>query len=328
MGDWQFNTSDPMTSETWQKSWWIEAKTEAYFYGQGLVNTDEDNSVIVEFKDLMQNQGYQHSFAQVRNLSAAGITGDGTLEGNEEAPNVYDDAIVLQQYRHAVRTYGRLSDQFPSDSSVREWARRLLRRWMADKIDQLIFDSLGTAMTKVIYGGTATTTGTLTQSMYFTTNLISKAKAYAMKATPLIIPVSVKGKKYFIMLISPDQAFDLKTRDAAWAQAQREAQIRASDNPIFTGAEGIWDNCVIHVHERVPLSTTWGSGSVTGASAYFMGVQTGAIAYSLRRTWVEKNFDYANKVGIAVGSILGTTKAVFNSADNAFVGVRTSRTNN
>ncbi|KKK67641.1 hypothetical protein LCGC14_2952050, partial [marine sediment metagenome] len=74
--DWQFTTADATTAQTWQKSWWIEAKTESYFYGQGLVSTSEDNAVIVEFKDLEQNQGYQHTFAQVRNLSGAGRSGD------------------------------------------------------------------------------------------------------------------------------------------------------------------------------------------------------------------------------------------------------------
>lgn len=327
--DWQFTTADATTAQTWQRSWWVEAKTESYFYGQGLVGTNESASVIVEFKDLEQNPGYQHTFAQVRNLSGAGTLGDNTLEGNEEAPSVFDDAITIQQYRHAVRTYGRLSDRYPSDQKVREWARMLLQRWMADRIDQLIFTALGSSLTKCIYAGTAVSTATLTGTDYFTLQLISQAKAYAIKATPKILPVPIKGKKYYVVVISPDQAFDLKTRDAAWAQAQREAQIRGPENPIFTGAEGIWDNCVIHVHERVGVATNWGAASdVNGATALFMGVQAGAIAYALRKTWVEKYFDYSNKVGVAVGAILGVTKAVFNSSDNALVGIRSARTNN
>jgi hypothetical protein len=39
-------------------------------------------------------------------------------------------------------------------------------------------------------------------------------------------------------------------------------------------------------------------------------------------------FDYQNKVGFCVGSIYGVTKIVFNSADNAVVGVDTNRTSN
>jgi len=143
------------------------------------------------------------------------------------------------------------------------------------------------------------------------------------------MPLSIKGKQYWVMIISPDQAFDLKTREAAWAQAQREAQARGGDDPIFTGAEGIWDNVVIHTHERVSIATNWGAGGATnGATALFLGQQAGALAYAKRRTWVEKDFDYSNKIGFAIGCILGVTKAVFNSADNAVVGVRTFRTSN
>lgn len=328
MADWTFTTSDALTAQTWAKSWWIEAKTEAYFYGQGLVGTDETNSVVVEFPDLEREQGYQHTFGQVRELSGAGISGDAIMEGNEEEPSVYDDAITLDQKRNAIRTKGKLSDQYPSDKAVRKWAQVLLKRWMADIIDQDLFTAVGTSLTKCIYGGDATLTTEIEAGDYMTTNLISKCKAYARKATPKIMPVSVKGKKYFIMLISPDQEFDLKTRDAAWAQAQREAQQRGDSNPIFSGAAGIWDGCVIHVHERVPLATTWGGGSVDGATGFFMGVGAAAIAYAKRKIWNEKTFDYGNKVGFCIGAIKGETKCVFNSADNAVVGVRTYRTNN
>lgn len=330
MADWRFQTADATTAQTWLKKWWMQPETDSYFYGQGLIGTSK-TSCIVEFPDLEQNQGYQHTFAQVRELSGAGITGDNTLEGFEEAPAVYDDAITLQQYRHAVRTYGRLSDQYPSqkEADVRADIAELLRRWKAAKIDQLIFDAFGTALTKVVYGGAATSTATIAAGEYFTTNLISKCKAYAIKATPKIMPLAIKGREYWVIVISPDQAFDLKTRDAAWAQAQREAQLRGNENPVFTGAEGIWDNCIIHVHERVAISTTWGAtANLNGATALFLGQQAGGLAYAKRRTWVEKEFDYSNKVGFAIGCILGVTKAVFNAADNAVVGVQTYRTSN
>lgn len=329
MADWTFTTSDALTAQTWAKRWWIEAKTESYFYGQGLIGPSEENDIIVEFPDLMREQGYQHTFGQVRELSGSGVSGDNTMEGNEEVPNVYDDAITLNQKRNAVRTKGKLSDQYPSDKGVRQWAKRLLKRWMADTIDQDIFTAMGTSATKAIYGGDATGTGSIASGDYMTLALISKCVAYSKKATPLIMPVSIKGKKYYVIVISPDQEFDLKERDAAWAQAMREAQRPGYDNPIFSGAAGIWNNTVIHVHERVPVATTWGTTtSLNGASAFFMGVGAGGIAYAKRKVWNEKTFDYGNKVGFCIGAIYGVTKAVFNSADNALVEVRTFRSNN
>jgi N4-gp56 family major capsid protein len=329
MADWTFTTSDNLTAETWSKKWWIEAKTESYFYSNGFIGADEENSIIVEFPDLMKNQGYQHSFGQVRELSGAGVTGDSIMEGNEESPDVYDDAITLDQKRNAIRTKGKLSDQYPSDKAVRKWAKVLLKRWMAETIDQDLFTAIGGSPTKVIYGGDATSTASIEAGDYMTLSLISKCKAYAKKATPKIMPVSIKGKQHFVIVCSPDQIYDMKERDAAWAQAQREAMKRGLDNPLFTGAEGVWNKTIIHEHERVATTSVWGASSnLDGATALFMGAASGGIAYAKKRIWNEKTFDYGNKVGFCIGAIYGVTKAVFNSADNAVVAVRTYRTSN
>jgi N4-gp56 family major capsid protein len=209
------------------------------------------------------------------------------------------------------------------------WAKDLLKQWKADTIDQDFFTALGTSPTKVLYGGDATSTATIEAGDYFTTNLASKFQAYASKATPLIMPKTIQGRKWFVIVISPDQSFDLKTRDAAWSQAQRDARQRGDANPIFTGMEGTWDQCIIHKHERVAIATTWGSGStLNGATALGMGVGCGGIAFAKKKVWNEKTFDYGNKVGFCIGAIYGLTKAVFNSADNALVALRTYRTNN
>jgi N4-gp56 family major capsid protein len=329
MADWTWTTADPEVAQTWAKKWWIEAKTEAYFYGQGLVGGSEDNDIVVEFPDLEQNQGYQHTFVQVRELSGSGISGDSTLEGFEEAPTTYDDQITINQKRNAVRTAGKLSEQYPSDKAARKWAETLLKRWMAGTLDQDLFTAAANSLTKVIYGGDATGTGDIEAGDYFTTALLSKGVAYADKATPKIVGKLMKGKRYFVCVISPDQSFDLKTRDAAWSQAQREARTPGPDNPIFVGKEGEWDSCVIHKHERVGVATNWGAtATLPGATALFFGVASLGIAYAKRKIWNEKTFDYGNKVGFAIGAIYGVSKAVFNSADNAVVGIRTYRTNN
>ncbi len=242
---------------------------------------------------------------------------------------VFDDAIPLEQKRNAIRTQGKLSDQYPSDKAVRAWAKDLLRQWKSDVLDQDMFSALGSSPTKVIFGGDATTTGTIESGDYFTTNLASKFRAYARKASPQITAVPMGGRRNYVIVISPDQNFDLKTRDAAWSQAQRDAQKPGNDNKLFTGAAGLWDNCIIHEHERVALATTWGtSTNLNGATALGLGVGAAGLAFAKRSIWNEKTFDYGNKVGFAIGAIWGQTKAVFNSADNAMVAIRTFRTNN
>lgn len=330
MADWSFATGNALTRKAWAKKWWMEAKVESYFYANGFVGTSPQN-IIVEFPDLEKDQGDVLYLGELMQLDeGGGVANDSQMEGNEVAPDTYDDSITLTQIRNAIRTGGRESEQRPSDNGIRGYAKELLQVWMAAKIDQDIFTALGTSCTKGIFGGDATTTATIEAGDYMTLSLISKCVAYGRKAAPLITGPVVKGKQVNgVIVISPDQAYDLSERDAAWAQAQREAQKRGDDNPIFTGALGIHKNVPIHEHQRVSTSAVWGSGAnLAGAMGLFMGVKSGAIAYAKKKIWEEKTFDYQNKVGFCIGSIYGCTKAVFNSADLAVVGVYTYRSNN
>jgi N4-gp56 family major capsid protein len=328
MGDWTFATGNALTRKAWAKKWWMEAKTESYFYENGFVGASSDN-IIVEFADLEKDQGDVIYLGQIRELSGGGVANDGAMENAEEAPLTYDNSVTLTQIRNAVRTAGREMEMRPSDNGIREHAKELLRRWMAAKIDQDIFTALGASCTKILYGGDATATTDIEAGDYMTLSLISKAVTYAKKAQPRIIGPNVKGKSMSgVIVMAPDQAFDLSERDAAWAQAQREAQKRGDDNPIFSGALGIHKNCAIHDHTRIALAATWGGSTLTGAQALFLGVQAGAIAYSKKKIWEEKTFDYQNKAGFCIGSIYGVSKSVFNSADIAVVGVSTYRTSN
>lgn len=330
MADWTFTTANVLTRQSWAKRWWIIAKTESYFYGYGFIEQDETNSIVVEFPDLKGQPGYKHTYGQVRELGNAGVQGDGNMEGAEEAPVTYDDSIEIDLWRNAIRTKGKLSEQYKSDQDTRKWAMELLKRWMAAKIDQSLFTTAGTDLTKVIYGGDATATTDIEAGDYFVLALIAKSVAYARKTTPKIIGPKVGGRQTNgVVVISPDQEYDLQQRDAEWAQAQREAQRPGLDNPIFTGASGMKNNVPIHTHERIATSTTWGAtGALNGATALFMGVGSLAIAYFIEKIWEEKTFDYGNKVGFCIGAGFGCDKSVFNGADNAVIGIRTYRTSN
>lgn len=328
MADWGFATGNALTRKAWAKKWWITAKTESFFYDKGFVGSDEQNDFIVEFADLEKDQGDVIYYGQIRDLSGSGVTADNTMEGNEEAPSTYDDSLTLGQKRNAIRLEGKLSGQRPSDARLRDRAKMLLDRWMAETIDQDIFTALGTSPTKVIYGGDATSTATIEAGDYMTLNLIDQASTYAAKATPQIVGKMMGGERLFACVMAPDQAFDIRQRDAAWSQAQREAMRRGKDNPIFRKTMGMTANCMLYEHRRVATAADWGGSTLNGATALFIGAGAGAIAYAKRRIWNEKTFDYGNKVGFCTGAIYAVDKSVFNSADNALVAIRTYRTSN
>jgi N4-gp56 family major capsid protein len=153
-----------------------------------------------------------------------------------------------------------------------------------------------------------------------------------------IRPVTVNGKPHYVMFISPAQAADLK-KETAWLTAQRNANVRGMDNPIFSGALGMWDNVIIHVlpliHRRygelgISASEFFYSSDDVVASGYyvdralFCGAQAGLIAYGMMPTWKEKKFDYGRKYGISTTTIYGTKKPQYNSRDFGVIAVDTN----
>lgn len=337
--DWATGSAE--TVKRWSEQTWTELPKLIYwtkFMGKGL------NSCIQVKEELQSKPGDTVTYTFIKKLTAAGNSEDTTalpgetnlpLEGNEEAIVPYTDAVSLRHLRHAVRLRGRLSEKRTAYDQ-RSTAKDLLTTWMAETIDKSVFAAFdtGTHATHVIYGGAASSAATLQAGDYMTTALLTKAKTKAKKADAAtssgkVWPIKVGTDEYYVAVISPDQEHDLKVHDPAWAQAQREAQNRGRDNPVFTGALGIWDGVIIHSHENIALQTNSGAGgTLTSASAMFVGRQAAAFAWGFMPSWVEKEFDYGNSTGFAVGACWGVKKAIFNAFDHAFYSLQTYRTNN
>ena len=174
-----------------------------------------------------------------------------------------------------------------------------------------------------------------------TPELISRVRVKAQLANPKIQPVKIDGKNHYVLFIHPWQAFDLKN-NATFAQAQREAQQRGNDNPIFTGALGVWDGVIIHEHEYVPhilaaTSTAMNFQAAASGTQFISGVHVfrallcGQQAAVFAQTgesmsMVEESFDYKNKVGYATGLIGGIQKIAFNNENYGVVHLDTSGT--
>lgn len=354
---------DALVKKLWSKALWAEAQTENYFaqFTGKLVpsldkmNVEGFNNIICQMDDLTKDSGDAITVPLVMKLVGAGVTGDNTLEGNEEKMTLYDWQIIVEQYRHAVRLKGKKAEQ-DSAVSLRPTAKALLKTWLAEKRDTKMFDALSYAPTsgRHLYAGDATSLAELEASDTMSTTLISKAKLKAGFCSPKIRPVIIKGKKWFVMLVSPFQANALKNEDT-FVNAQKDALPRGVDHPIFTGALGAWDGVVIHEHENVWYRAIGGStesGTTTGlwedewlhtatgsdltgttvigngaiARALFLGAQAGVYAYAQLPDWVEEVFDYKNKWGYATSIIFEAGKPKFNGEDYGVIAVDTAIT--
>ena len=344
----EFGVSHALAVKRWSTSLAVEAEKKSYF-------AKFIGSAITKLTDLEKKAGDQITFGLRMKLRGAGVTGDGTLEGNEEALSYYSDAILIDQLRHAVRSKGKASEQrVPYD--MRATAREALATWWAERMDEMIFVYLSgargvdTTLTLPIsfttFASNTVTApdtahlkfanglvkATITTADILTLSEIDKLVEVAETVDPMIQPIMVNGEKRYVLLIHPYQATDLRTNVSSgqWLDIQKAAAAaQGSGNPIFTGALGMYNGVVIHVHRNVIRHSDLGSGTnLPGARALFLGNQAGAIAWGGiggegRYSWKEELFDYGNQLGVAAGCIFGVKKTRFNSADFGVIALDT-----
>lgn len=336
-----YATGNALAVKVWAKKLFREALKQTYF---SRFSGTDSSSVCQIRTELNKAAGDRITVGLRMQLTGAGIQGDGTLEGNEEGLITYTDNVFIDQLRHAVRSAGKMSEQRVT-FDVRDECRVGLQDWTADRLDTSFFNQIGgnTAQADTRYTGNQATiapdtahkvfvnANELTDASISTTSLFSlavidKAVEKAVTASPLVRPVMVDGNAMYVCFIHPVQVTDLRTTTSTggWLDIQKAAMSggRIGDNPIFTGALGVYNNTVLHSAVRIPQAITAATSLVIASTrrAVFCGAQAAAMAYGQmssdqEMTWVEELFDYGNQLGVSAGLIFGLKKLVFNSAD-------------
>jgi N4-gp56 family major capsid protein len=338
-----YGVNHPLAQKLWAKKLFHESIGESFV---GKFTGSSDNSLIHLKTETKKDAGDRITVGLRMNLTGAGIQGDATLEGNEEALVTYSDNVFIDQLRHAVRSSGKMSEQrIPWE--VREEAREGLKDWWTERIEVAVANQLtgntsqsdtrytgnqvAIAPTRLVVGGGHSTEASLSATTTHAIQLadLDRAVALAKEPTtvgvPRIRPVKVNGKSYFVVFLHPYQIYQLR-RDASTAGNffdVQKAQLQGgkiSDNPIITGAEFIYNQCIVHEWNYLPNVLS----SITAATSYRRGVLCGAQAILMahgqggkegKMSWEEELFDYGNQLGVSAGMIYGVKKAVFNSVD-------------
>lgn len=347
----QYGLNHPNAVKLWSTKLFREALKETWLHKF----MGKDSSSIIQIKEDMQKGPGDRLRCILRmQLNGAGVEGDSTLEGNEEALSTYYDDFVINQLRHAVRSDGKMSEQ-RIPFSVREEARMGLQDWWANRIDQALFNQLtgNSAQTDTKYTGhntpTAPSSGNIiygdarateaavcsasasaVMSLKYIDYAVEKAKTLA----PLIRPVKVDGLDKFVMFLHPYQVTDLRTSTSTgqWLDIQKAAMAgsNSSKSPIYTGALGEYNGVILHESTRIPR-TVISADNAVGEGCYravFCGAQSGVVGFGQdnapnKMQWVEELFDYGNQLGVSAGMIWGAKKTVFNSADFGTIVVAT-----
>lgn len=275
-----------------------------------LVTPEGGAGAFIRRDEVLDKPGETVHIQVTRPLTGAGISGDtATLEGSEESLSTEEITVTPSYVRHGVRVNRRAQKKSLVD--LREEAVRRLGEWGRVKVDEdrfsdIQFDFGGTPGEEVSggtpyirYAGSATSDATVTASDVMTLAELSKTK-YIIRDRKAK-PWNVSGQSFYLAVIDPWQEYDLKVTDTAWAQAQREAQVRGAENPLFTGAVGIWDGVVILSADRVPSSIEANTPDVRMSNAMVFGQEAFVEAWGEKPDWAEDTFDYELEWGVAYG---------------------------
>lgn len=299
--------------QVWSRDFWRVARNMSFinqFAGAG------QNAMVQRVTELTKsNKGTKANITLLADMTGDGITGDNTLEGNEEALRAFDITIELDQLRFANRVAGRMADQ-KTVVNFREQSRDALAYAMADRMDQLAFLTLaGVAYTNKNNGAlraTSSSAGHELVDLVFASDVSAPTSARHVRwdATNNLVTSSVAttqvdaadtityrcivelkafakdnyirgirgagNDEMFHLFVTPQQMADLKL-DSDFLANVRNAGVRGPGNGLFAGSSSLMVDGVM-VHEFRHVFNTSGATAGTSSNAGAAGYKWGANA--------------------------------------------------
>jgi len=328
----------------------VDTARVSYFNKKFMGVGPEASMPIQMLPQLESDAGEQITFDLSMQLRQQPIEGDDVQEGTEEDLKFYTDAVFIDQMRGGTNSGGRMTRK-RTIHDLRRVARSRQAEWWGRIFDELLFiyisgsrggnteyifptsytgfanNGLDTPDAEhVMYGGDATSFATISDNDQITTLEIDRAATKAVmmgggtQGTPQIQPIMVDGEEHYVLLMSPWQAFDLRTATGAsnWLEIQKAAATaEGRSSPIFKGGLGMHNNVVLHSHKGVIRFTNAGAGGAEPAArSLFLGSQAAVVAFGspgtgLRFNWHEETRDNGNQLIISTSSIFGLKKTRF-----------------
>ena len=191
------------------------------------------------------------------------------------------------------------------------------------------------------------TNGANQLQLYMINQAVTKAKTALIPIRPIV----VNGEPFYVLTCHPYAINDLKneTGEGTWQHLQLQVMNSGTDyvkdNPLFTGAIGMYHRTIIHEDSSVPfgdttqisgtsqLGTTLGAvaaGTTNVARNIFMGANAGVVAFGRHTSWpsqvkwVEVAQDYNRQLGVSCELVFGLKKSWFTYPGDTVAGSSTS----
>ena len=321
--------------QQWEDSFFREYLHDGGF--KPLMGTGE-TSVIQVKEDLTKKSGDSITIALVNRLTNNPVTGTSTLEGNEEDLASRSMRIYVDKRRNAVRV-PEMAEQ-TSAISLREASRPVLLDWAMEDTRDLIIEALGSLngtafisrtaaiadawlvdnLDRVHFGagvGSGTDLSADLAQLDTTNDLFNATALDAMilkakTCSPKIRPMrdGGNGKRYYVAFAGPHAFKNL--RDSIDTEVLANTVVEMQASKLFEGGDILWNGCIVKEVDNMPIYENLGNGGTAEVTpVYLCGAQALAIAYAKRWKSVTEVFDYGDKHGVAVESIMGVRKVIF-----------------
>ena len=299
-----------------------------------------ETSIIQVKEDLSKKPGDSVTYALVNRLTNSATTGSNTLEGNEEDLVSRSFRVYVDKRRNAVRV-SEMNEQ-KSAISLRSAAKPTLLDWAQEDTRDLFITALGslngTAFTsrtaaigdawlvdnvdRVMFGASAGSASDLSAGLALLDTTADLFNATALDAmilkaktcNPKIRPVRDEGdgKRYYVAVANPHAFKNL--RDSLDTEVLASTVVQMQASKLFEGGDIMWNGCIVKEMDNIPIYTNIGDGGTAEVTpVYLLGAQALAEAHCKRWTTVTEEFDYGDKHGVAVETIIGIRKMLFGS---------------
>lgn len=339
-----YGTNHPLAVKTWERGLtaeWLKALRIAPLIGA-------DKNSIIQLKDIStKGAGDRITFGLKYQLTGRGVTEGITLEGNEEALQVGNQALSINELAHAVRV--KAEDTIEQQRvlfNLRQEAKDSIVDWYATRMAATFFihacgytgrnmTLIGRPITNLaplfwgfnevmapsenrwIIAGGKNTEAELADGDGFNLQYIDHMVEWARLANPMIRPVRVDGDEWYVLYLHPSQVTQLRTNtdSGQWLDITK-SNYRGTreNNPIVKGSLGRYNNVVLRSDEFVtPGLNADGTENTNVRRAVLLGAQSLVMGFGRnfgpnRFRTEEEYFDYKRELGVAVKTIFGMKK--------------------
>lgn len=317
-----------LTVQQWDDKYFREYLNQNWF--KQFMGTGSSKMIQLQ-EDLTKKPGDSVTFTLVNKLSGTAKDANEALEGNEEAVDLRSFQVRVRAYDHAVKFKKFEAQKTAIDlrqahrDVLMDWNMELDRdniisalgsingvayasaseaqkdAWLVDNADRVLFGAAKSNNSANDHSASLLNVDTSADKL--TPSAVSLMKRMAKTASPKVRPIRAKssiGSSDGYVMFAPTQMVRDLAADSTFLAANREARNRGMDNPLFTGADYVWENVYIYEIEDIPSLGAVGASSAVVRPCYLCGAQAIGMAWAKRPETVEEMFDYKRAVGLGI----------------------------